>query len=304
MTKLDAIHNYATSKKLTDDEGIKELINLASDAIKNSNDTEVNKAYTVLESLKNLNLYDGDIELTQDTETETWTYLMFKNIPTLKFTIGHNKWVILNEGYLPFYLRSVIKNVTASDTETLNIAINNWDLFIGFAASRVIAMDRAHAKAILGHWGFSDLDSPQIKASLAIKCNLLSTEDKYWICTDPEKVRWEDVDITTKPTHETIIALALQGRSSLIKDALAIPELTTRGIFPKAWVRTNGKLYLYKDHMYGFPDSIDIEVSVSKILDALKIRHIHYDKIQYNGMMLSCCENMTTPNLSRVSAKN
>lgn len=31
MTKLDVIHNYAVSKKLTDAEGIKELIGLAPD---------------------------------------------------------------------------------------------------------------------------------------------------------------------------------------------------------------------------------------------------------------------------------
>ena len=330
----DLLKGFADSKNMSYEEGIKYLISLYPEFTEDIL-TDEDKALKTLQILMSIGdyvpsvdttQYDGilkdlpsdiaqvfnlvtdydKVEFIKSHETlfdkNNWLYLMHEDTPVLKFTLDYSTWIILENELLPLYLRDRLYNVESIADLNFEARVSNLEIFKGYAASRMLTMDRLHAKAILGHWHLAAELSPYDKAAIAVSCNLLTVEDKYWLCGNPSKVKWADVDLRTQPTHKVIIALALQGRSSLFKSAIPITEFTTKGIFPKAWCRENNWLYLLKGPIMDYPKSVDIEVAVSNILDVLKIQHIKYEKSFYDGMPVCKCRNMTTDKLSRVTA--
>lgn len=181
------------------------------------------------------------------------TYIMLKDIPVLE--IENYRCKILNYGLLPISLRYP--------------DVNYDDVMHGWTENRTMNVGRTNAKKLLAGFRLSQ-SNPYMIARLF---HFASLSDCYWMKEADEKISWKDVSLFTNSLEKAVSASALLGIStsfSPITEKLHTPELTVQGMSAKAWIREDGGLYLYKIGKK--------ELAASKILAALDIPHVIYEK--------------------------
>lgn len=80
---------------------------------------------------------------------------------------------------------------------------------------------------------------------------------------------------------------------------LLTSDLATDGLFPKAWVRKDGRFYLYKGDKN---NSVEKEVNASKLLRRLGFCVIDYQASFYDEEKVSVSECFTSKNIGYVTA--
>lgn len=181
------------------------------------------------------------------------TYIMLKDIPVLE--IEDYRCKILNYGLLPISLRYP--------------DVNYDDVMHGWTENRTMNVGRTNAKKLLAGFRLSQ-SNPYMIARLF---HFASLSDCYWMKEADEKISWKDVSLFTNSLEKAVSASALLGIStsfSTITEKLHTPELTVQGMSAKAWIREDDGLYLYKIGKK--------ELAASKILAALDIPHVIYEK--------------------------
>lgn len=181
------------------------------------------------------------------------TYIMLRNIPVLE--IEDYRCKILNYGLLPISLRYP--------------DVNYDDVMHGWTENRTMNVGRTNAKKLLAGFRLSQ-SNPYMIARLF---HFASLSDCYWMKEADEKISWKDVSLFTNSLEKAVSASALLGIStsfSPITEKLHTPELTVQGMSAKAWIREGDGLYLYKIGKK--------ELAASKILAALDIPHVIYEK--------------------------
>lgn len=230
-------------------------------------------------------------------------FLMYKDIIVLEIDKGN--WKIHNQNYMPYGLRDFIGTnfPNTLDMFLLSPKERYYDRFIGFCSRRVLTLARKYAKKIFNAFNLDQYDDVHSLAKLAMECSLLSVEDKYWMCEDPSKIKWKDVDLENHHLNEVILTVALKGDSITITGDLERQELCTGGTFPKAWIRKEDGLYLLKHILDGYTDGPENDICVSNILDKFSVNHVKYTWYKWKTLDCSCCKNMRTQSYSRVPAK-
>ena len=120
------------------------------------------------------------------------------------------------------------------DFDTL---INNMNNFYHWCASRVLSLDRKYAKEILNSIGMSQAvtDLDRTKISLSYHC--VSLTDVFWVKEKEEEVSFEKLNLYDRSLNEAIVELPLRGKSMTVTNEELAPDLSTKGCFPKAWIR-------------------------------------------------------------------
>lgn len=237
--------------------------------------------------------------------------LMYGDIEVLRFNIRKSIYDILNEKYMPYGLRGKLRKVPKTyygmtETEIDNkIAISNYNAssLIRWFANRVLLLSRTNAKKIYDMLDFDQEDHDENKFDIAMTCRGVSVLDKYWVKLDGENISWANVDIKRNPLNEIVAQVALHGDSLTFQGSYITPEITTNGVFAKAWRRHNdGLLWLHKLG-YNGGDQSRIEVAVSGILDKCNVNHVHYEAGSDCGEYVCMCPCMTNDEYSVISAK-
>lgn len=236
-------------------------------------------------------------------------FLMMKDIPVMEINFEEGIFNVLNELYLPYQLKGRIRKIVEDPNASIaynrrqyNLYYqNNYGAVISFLASRVLSIDRANAKKILGLLNLEQAQDPIYKSKIAITCRAVSLLDKYWLKLGSDNTRWEDVDIRHNRLSNIVAQVALHGSSLILQGKVHTPELTTHGAYAKCWRREDGELYLYKAGFNGATES-KIEVEISNILDKCNVTHLKYTKAMDDGLYCCKCKCMTTDDVSILSA--
>lgn len=246
-----------------------------------------------------------------DYMNETIT-LMFGDTEVLRFNFRGLVCKVLNEKYLPYYMRGKLKEVHEAHDGMSRIEasilssnmLDNTDVIKEWFAHRTLSLSRSNAKKIFDLLDFPQLDSIQNRYKLAVTCRAVSVLDKYWVRFDDtdNNISWDAVDIKRNSLNKIIAQVALHGDALTFQGSYNTPEITTNGIFAKAWRRHNdGVLWLHKLSLNGGIHS-KVEVSVSKILDKCNVSHVHYEGGEDCGEYVCMCPCMTNDKYSVVSA--
>lgn len=179
-------------------------------------------------------------------------YLMAKDSPVLK--IEQDRCVVLEKDLLPFSLRK--DNVTLEDF---------YGMWIG---NRAMQLSRTNGKMILNSLRVSQTNAYKI----CMACHGLSLADMYWLKEEEEDLTWDEVNLFQNDISKGMASTALVGDVLHELGKIHTPELTTQGQAAKAWVRRDGKLYLYKIGKK--------EMAASAVLDALRFSHVPYQKVE------------------------
>ena len=228
------------------------------------------------------------------------TYLKLKDKNVLYFNVDSGIYKIQEPALLPFQLRDSMLDLDGSGTITQTI--KNYNALMRFFGSRTLSVKRENAKKVLNALKISQRDDNDTKYKIIILCKALSTDDDYWITSNPSE-KWDSVNLYKNHLNEAISQIALSGKSLTITGKIHTPELTGHGAYAKAWFRENDGLWLYKAPSKG-GDEINVEVSVSNILDKTNVPHVEYEFAEKFGMKYSKCKSMKQEGFSIINAED
>lgn len=194
---------------------------------------------------------------------------MLKNTQVLYFNLPDFTVEVLREDLLPYFLRSNIRR--ASETKALDMKdiMYNVQTVKSYLSSRMLSLSRDNAKKIYAAFQIPQVDSIDNRVNICIKCRGVSIQDSYWIQEENESDTWESINIRQNKLKD-IIDLSLGGFSPTITTSIICPELTTKGLFRKGWVRMGDSLYLLKSDKTKDCVNTKMEVLASEILECFE----------------------------------
>lgn len=229
--------------------------------------------------------------------------IMMKDTEVMRVDFDNLQYEVRNEKYLPYPVRGKLQEMpgpgearTVYDmTQAILAARKNEEAVVSWLAGRILLLSRANAKWIYNLFCFEQAGTDEQRIKIAIVCRAVSVLDPYWLKFDDDgDLAWRDVDVKRNPLNEIVAQVALHGKSLTFQGSPVTPELTTNGVYAKAWRRhPDSGLWLYKLGADGSTEA-RIEVMCSNLLDKMNVEHIHYEAGRDEDKYVCMCPCMTT----------
>ena len=139
-------------------------------------------------------------------------------------------------------------------------------------------------------------DRDRAKISLSYHC--VSLTDIYWVKESSEKISYDKINLYDHSLNEAVVQLSLRGKPMTVSNQELAPDLSTRGCFPKAWIRRGKEFILLKD---GGRDVVKKELLASKICQCFDFRQVKYRDGFYDGQKFTESKIITSKRYSIVS---
>lgn len=237
-------------------------------------------------------------------------YILLKDKPVLYFDFEEMLVEVIEPNLIPWGLRGRIKPLTqTTPKEMATVMSNNVQSIKEWLSNRVLSLNRDNAKQIFALFNISQSNDINTRVSICLRCYGVTVTDSYWVKSDNDKKTWLDVNIR-KNHFKEIIDIALNGYYPTITTNPICPELTTKGVFKKAWTRDleTKDLYLLKSD--NRPNNINTrcEVLASHVLDCFtNVAHVQYSGRVRNTkdgkLYVNKCKNFVGESYSFVEAK-
>lgn len=163
------------------------------------------------------------------------------------------------------------------DIDTL---INNLMNFYHWCSSRMLTPDRKYAKEIMNSIGAAQAVTDRDRADIALSYRCLTLTDVYWVREKGDNVLFSDINLYDNHLNEALVPLPLKGRQMTVTNHEMASDISTRGCYPKAWIRRNGDFILLKD---GDADAVKRELVASRICRCFDFRQVLYEKGMFEG---------------------
>jgi hypothetical protein len=98
--------------------------------------------------------------------------------------------------------------------------------------------------------------------------------------------------------NEALVEISLRGKQMTVTNEELSQDLSTRGCFPKAWIRCDDGFKLLKD---GSADTVKKELLASYICDCFDIPHVQYTPYIYKGEAVTQSKIITSKKYSIIS---
>lgn len=203
---------------------------------------------------------------------------------------------IYNPTFMPY-------DLYLEEWDDFDTARNNVTEFQHWCASRMLSLDRTHAKAILNAIGALQSPTDADRANIALSCHCVSLTDVYWVRERGDHVAFEQINIYENSLNEAVVELSLKGRAlTVTNQELVTPrdlahDLSTRGLFPKAWIRRGNSFILLKD---GGAETVRRELLASAICRCFDVPQVLYEPGEYGGERISQSRIVTSIDRSLV----
>ena len=229
--------------------------------------------------------------------------LMCGDFEVLRFDFKSHLFEVLNSNLLPFELKGVVRTLPPNADLNTNLQIldTNRQAITNWLSHRVLSLSRTNAKKLYNALGVDQVSDVGTYMKIAALCNGVSILDNYWLRLHTGPQNWKDINIRHNSLNNTVAQIALHGYSISVEGSLTTPELTTDGVYPKAWRRVGRDLYLYKADRTICGKSLT-EVMVSNILDKTNAQHCMYEAVTDEGKQMCRCKVLTDDKHSIVPA--
>jgi len=220
--------------------------------------------------------------------------LMHMNKVVATISVG-GKVALLDEKFMPYdlYLED-----TFEDENDIDTLLNNLNNFYYWCASRVLSLDRKYAKEILNSIGMAQAVTDRDRAKISLSYHCVSLTDVYWVREQFEDILFKNINLYDNPLNEAVVELSLKGRQMTVTNRELAPDLSTKGCFPKAWIRDNDTFKLLKD---GDISAVKRELLASKICQCFDIPQVKYNEEYYQGQLVTSSKIVTSKKYSMVS---
>lgn len=205
----------------------------------------------------------------------------------------NGKAEILSEKFMPYDLY-----LDEEDGDDIDIRINNLNNFYHWCASRVLSLDRKYAKDLLNSIGVAQALTDKDRAAISLSYHCVSLTDVYWVRKAGEDITFAELNLYDHPLNDAIVDLSLKGRQMTVTNHELAPDLSTKGCFPKAWIRVENGFRLLKD---GSEDVVKKELLASEICQCFDINQVKYSEYIYDGEPVTQSDIVTSKEFSMVS---
>lgn len=237
-------------------------------------------------------------------------YIMLKDTPVIYFSFDDMIVEVINNNLTPYSLRDRIKPIAVSTPiEIAKTLSYNIEQIKDWMSNRVLSLNRDNAKQIYNMFNISQSNNKTTRVNICIQCRGVSITDSYWIKLDEDSRSWSEVNIRQNHFKE-IVNIALNGENPSITTNTICPELTTKGLFRKAWIRDQDtkELYLLKSDKHSENINTRCEVLASRILDCFtNVPHVEYTGRVRNTkdgkIYVDKCKNFVGEDYSFVEAR-
>ena len=231
---------------------------------------------------------NSQFELNTSNKSVTYEIMHMEKLVATVSTLGKAK--IYNAQFMPYdmYLEE------SSDFDSLE---NNLENFYYWCTSRMFPLNRTYANEIMQGLGITGVLTNKERAQLAISYNCVSFNDVYWVRIEGENKTFSELNLYDRELNDTIVDLPLRGKLLPVSSRDLAQDLSTRGRFPKSWIRSNRKLCLLK----AGGASVSRELLASKICQCFDIPQVTYEEYFYDGEVVSRSTIVTSKELSMVS---
>jgi hypothetical protein len=199
--------------------------------------------------------------------------------------------VVLNKRFFPYDL--YLEEERDFDTQ-----INNMNNFYHWCASRVLSLDRKYAKEILNSIGMAQAMTDRDRAKISLSYHCVSLTDTFWVKKSEEEVSYEKLNLYDNSLNEAVVELSLRGKPMTVTNQELAPDLSTKGCFPKAWIRRENDFILLKD---GGDDAVKKELLASRLCQCFDFKQVKYKEGFYNGQKVTESKLITSKQYSIVS---
>jgi len=198
--------------------------------------------------------------------------------------------IIYSQQFMPYDL--YLEEETDLDTK-----LNNLYNFYFWCASRVLPIDRKFIKDILSSIGATQAVTDKDRARIALSYHCVSLTDVFWVKTSDENICFSEINLYDHSLNEAIVPLSLMGKQMTVTNKELAADLSTKGCFPKAWIRTETGFKILK----GGDDAVARELLASKICRCFDFNQVLYEPYHYNGQLVSISELITSKDFSIVT---
>lgn len=179
-----------------------------------------------------------------------------------------------------------------SDVDT---HVNNLINFFAWCSERLLPLDRTYVKEILGSIGAPQAKSDRERAGIAISYHCLSLTDVFWVKKNDEELDFSGINLYDNHLSNAFVDISLRGRQISASNYELAPDLSTGGMFPKAWVRTDEGFLLYKD---GSDKAVENEILASRIARCFDCPQVMYEESVYEDRKVSASRIFTDKSYS------
>ena len=78
-----------------------------------------------------------------------------------------------------------------------------------------------------------------------LRYHCVSLTDIYWVKKSEEEISYEKINLYDNSLNEAVVELSLRGKPMTVTNQELAPDLSTKGCFPKAWIR-RGKDFIIR----------------------------------------------------------
>lgn len=201
---------------------------------------------------------------------------------------------VLNRKFMPYDLY-----LEEEDLEyDIDIRMNNLNNFYHWCASRVLSLDRKYAKEILNSIGAVQAVTDRERADISLSYHCVSLTDVFWVRKHGADVTFKQINLYDNTLNETVVEISLRGRQMTVTNRELAQDLSTKGCFPKAWIRDKEGFRLLKD---GDENAVRRELLASQICQCFAVRQVVYRESSFEGIQVSESSLVTSKEQSMIS---
>ena len=201
---------------------------------------------------------------------------------------------IINEQFMPYDLYLDEKEADFN----IDIRLNNLNNFYHWCASRVLSLDRKYAKEILNSIGAAQAITDRDRADISLSYHCVSLTDVFWVKKRGEIATFQQLNLYDNSLNEAVVEISLKGRQMTVTNQELAPDLSTKGCFPKAWIRDEEGFRLLKD---GDEDAVERELLASRICQCFDVKQVKYEEYYFEGERVTQSSLVTSKRYSMVS---
>lgn len=202
---------------------------------------------------------------------------------------------IISEQFMPYDLYLDEEEAESYD---IDLRLNNLNNFYHWCASRVLSLDRKYAKEILNSIGAAQAVTDRDRADISLSYHCVSLTDVFWVRKKGEDATFRELNLYDNSLNKAVVEISLKGRQMTVTNRELAPDLSTKGCFPKAWIRDKEGFRLLKD---GDGDAVRRELIASRICQCFDIPQVIYEEDCFEGEPVTRSGLITSKERSMVS---
>lgn len=202
---------------------------------------------------------------------------------------------IISEQFMPYDLYLDEEEAESYD---IDLRLNNLNNFYHWCASRVLSLDRKYAKEILNSIGAAQAVTDRDRAEISLSYHCISLTDVFWVRKKGEDATFRELNLYDNSLNEAVVEISLKGRQMTVTNRELAPDLSTKGCFPKAWIRDKEGFRLLKD---GDGGAVRRELLASRICQCFDIPQVIYEEGCFEGEPVTRSGLITSKERSMVS---